>query len=977
MNKSFDVKLDELVGRLEIKTYFEKALDTPGMEMVFLTGAGGIGKTRLLEYVQVLVSKRSQEETLLVGGLVDLYHFYYHDPERLMRELAEQIPLWESAFKDYRNGLDELETARLAGKNTLAARKLDETKNAFIKGLGKISKEKKVVLLLDTGENWIYTSDLERIDEEKWLIAPAWEWLKELAGTLENALIVFSGRDAIQVLEDNARQDELSVERKELRPFEAEDTKHYVNAITRKTKIGGFASEEIDHLHNLSQGSPILLAMYLEYYRLTPGSLLPSELRKDDISFDAEIIAMYMNQRELRDILPALGRAPKGVDEELLSRLLQISISEARYRLDEFKKFAFAKPHTLQDGRERMFLHDVLYDMLEKHVFSGDLLGKEKACKHISEYYETEIETCIAKLRRIYMQAMAASRPEQVATHDLIRWNTYRYALYAERVYYEFRKNLLNGQIMFGSYMHEAVSSHMPEGVMLLRTELATFLAVSKLPRHQKEGDHQRIFLESLLRLVPVEKALAEENYSVAVEQVEVFRVQIKQMSGLSGESLAVLLAILSTWQGSLKTRGKELEDAEKELKDALQELNRYPDVPQWLIWYQDFAFGLVYKYLGLLYVGQGRYFEALNNYQEALKYSRRTNLLIEEATIRNDLGFVIGEQGEFFEALQNVQDAYLIRRDLLGLGRYIGLGINTQAIIATHEGRFQEAVEFADKAVNLFNVLGDTYGKGLASIALAEATRRLAGSPHALGQTDKVEKLQAAERYAESAEQIFATDGNYPRLLETYLEIGCVNRDLIRRQRNLPIFQKNFLYRKSLDALQNAANIAEEYHFEYRLVDSLTNIAWLTYFSNRPENEIDQAIRDAEAKFPAEYKWSTDLGNPQINPKEANSLIWSQLGKLHVLKGVVARQRWLENDNKDELFTAAESFLMGLEYSNLFGKDYSGIRRAKNDIYNELKTLNEGELTDFSHAVSEAEKKNNFTNSLLREFMQYRGIWT
>ena len=975
----FDSKASDLIGRSEIKATFEQELDQPGAKIVFLTGDGGIGKTCVLNHLGGWVKERPSEKFFLVGnGLVDLYHFYNHDSERLMKVLAEDIPLGEPALIDYRNGLDDLVTARLAGKTEQAARKLEDTKDAFIRGLSEISKDRKVVLLLDTAEKWIYSTDVGQIGEETWQVASAWKWLKVMAGTLDNALIVISGREKIEVLEKDAKQSGLEAIPKTLDPFELEDTRDYVNYITQKSNITEFAENEIEILHNWSQGLPILLAMYLEYYMYGKDSLLPSELHDGDSSFEEKIIAMYMMRGDLRDILPALGRAPKGVDEKLLAHLLPISIPEARHRLIEFRKFAFAKPHVLQGDRERMFLHDVLYEMLERQVLQGDPIGRDYAREQIDKYYDQEIKICNTELRRIFDQAMVASQPEEIDLDSLIGWSAYRHTLYAERIYYELRRDLLNGQKVFGSYMHEAVWSHAPEGVVLLQAEMANYLASKKSPEKPEPLDDQHAFLETLLQLIPVQKALSERDYSAAIaaERIESLKTRIENQPEITSESRAVLLAIMSTWQGFIKNRVKELGDAEILLLTALKSLQQIPAFPDWLEWHKDFAFGLIYKYLGFLYSGQGRYIEALRNYQEALKFSRRTDLLIEEATIRNDMGFVLGEQGDFFEALENVEDAYQIRRSVLGLGRYIGLSVNTQAIIAIREGRYREAVEYAKKSLSLFNVLGDTLGKGLASVALAEAYRRLAGSPHTLTQAERVDRLQIAERYAKSAEEIFKNDKNQSRLPGAYLEIGCASRDLIRRQRNLSDTHRNQLYRKSFSALQEAARIAEENHQEYRLVDSVTNLAWLAFFADRRDDEIDEAIIQAESKFPSDYKWSKDAGKPHVDPREANSLIWSQLGKLHILKGIVAFQRWITNEPNGNLMDAAEGFMLGLQYSSLFEKDHWGIRRAKRDIYSVLKTLNETELAQFTHAVSATEDINNVTESLMREFMRYRGIW-
>lgn len=976
MSKSFDIKLANIIGREQIIRFYDQLLGKPGVSVMFLSGKGGIGKTRLLEYLNDQALKKPREKVFVFKSPVDLYHFHYHDPERLMRFLANQVPLGEAAFENYRNSISDLESARLAGNTLQAARKLSETQKAFIEGAVELSKKRKIVLFLDTAENWVYAADPEEANKSIWAIAPAWHWLKELLIPLVDASIIVSGRERIKVLEGDARQAGLPVEDQDLGPFEFADTREYVRSIAQQNHIVELEEAEIEILHAWSQGLPILLAMYLEYYLNAPDSVLPSKFTKDDRSFEEKIISMYMTRNDLRDILPALGRAPKGVDAKLLANLLNIPMARAQDRLDDFKRFAFAKPHTLPGERERMFLHDVLYDMLEEYVLSEDPLANQKAYSAVDAYYEAENLICIDELKGILDQAMIASQPEEVNLAALTDWNTFRYTLYAERLFYELRYNFRHGQEMFGRHIHEAIGSQAPEGVILLHTEMSACLALEKFHHPAQISSQEHLFLETYLRLVPAQKALAEGNYTIAAEWIDTLKGTVQKIAALSPESQAVIDAILSTWLGFLKTSGNKIKEAEKELQKALDTLMQFPEVPAWLKWYQDYAYGLVYKYFGYLYSSQGRFSEALGMYQEALRYSRRTNLLIEEATIRNDMGFVLGEQGEFFEALENVLDAFDIRRNLLGLGRYMGLSINTQAMIAIQEGRYQEAAEFAKKSLALFNVLGDLFGKGLASIALAEANRRLAGSTHIFGRANRVRLLQTAERFAESAKEIFDADQNLPRLLEAYLEIGCANRDLIRRQEDLLPSHRDRLYRKALQSLQAAAEIAEQTNLEYRMVDSLTNIAWLAYFAERSDDEIGQAIQTALAAFPVEYNCLPALSAPSSEFSSANSLIWAQLGKVHVLKGIVALERWEKKQQGGDIGAAAEDFMLGLEYSSLFGKDYWGIRRGKRDIYKELKKLNETELVLFTQAVSQAEKKYGLSASQLKGFMLHRGIW-
>ena len=87
-----------------------------------------------------------------------------------------------------------------------------------------------------------------------------------------------------------------------------------------------------------------------------------------------------------------------------------------------------------------------------------------------------------------------------------------------------------------------------------------------------------------------------------------------------------------------------------------------------------------------------------------------------------------------------------------------------------------------------------------------------------------------------------------------------------------------------SENALLQAAETAGD-AILYRNLDALVNLGWLAYFANQ-DDLIEKRINDAMMIISDEYRFSEDAAHVMISEERASTLVWTQLGKAHILHG-------------------------------------------------------------------------------------------
>lgn len=991
--QTFSLEKGEFVGRESILQDVRSWIQDGNFHLVFFSGDYGIGKTRLLERILDL-SLRDLKYDGAPTRLIDLYHFRHHTPEGLARAIFKCFEKTDNEhyFNAFITAQRRLDAARAAGDSKAIREHLQKLLDSCVDGLKNMSAERGVLLLFDTVEQFVYPTGVR--------FAPAWHWLKGWIGELSRGLVLFAGRPQADIL---CRQLPSIIITLDF--FTPAESHAYLLATAKRWSqekgiLVSFTEEDAQRLHVLSQGRPILLAIFLELRMRDPQAFKDlSKLQTE--TFERKVIDYLLTQPELGETLKAAGRAPKGINAELLAQIRGISLWEARETLKMLESMTFAK--TFPDD-DRVFLHDDMYDLLEKYVYSDDADTAERqyAVQAIYDYYKRAIKQKDAELKDIFasLAQEADFKPSTTSSEDYtlkIRpLEIARQQLKTEFIHYRLRYQvgkegkrkayeddpILAGLKMYYRFGHEAATSSNDEILIPLQIELTNFWLILNDMNLWKSFGWLRVedkifwepFIEGFLSIHEIWLKVATGQSDL--NDIPTYKQNLSAIPNITTDQKMILDALLEIWLGTgiLFSRGAKREEFERSDQIFTQAINsiRAVDTSQRLEWFKDVVISLAYRQRAYSHRIRGALKDAIEDFKEGLRFSRFINFFHEEATLRNDFGFAQMQAGIFQSGFENMWDGLQLRYRV-AIGHRIALSYSSlaQHFIAT--GAYEEARKHAQYAIKIASAVGFRRGLGFGNLALAESTRRFAFS--AQGPSNQVEYLQQSQRSIDDAIYLLDQIGEEARIIDAKLELACLYRAQIRIETDSS--KKKILFEKSNKQFLEVAKAAEEAGIEYRLVDAMCNRVWLGNYTNDVE-EAEQAAREFEALDVLKHYWLKNGEFANEEQAQENPQLWAQIGKYYVGRGVMALKKW-EQETRDEfLRDAARYMMLGSTYSTTFAEDHRGWREGRRTIYQILSLRNPEELKEFSHYVLDTEESENIPKkpSALQLLMRDHALW-
>lgn len=994
----------ELVGRDDLVERYEKFLGrTTGQpRVIFYWAKGGMGKTRLLNKMLRLAGKTKDAQ--VAENLVDFYHVNNHTPNGLAETLYKMLRQ-SGEFKEYLQKRDELEFRLATGNiDKATSDQRAEALEAFNIGIRAITSKSPLVIALDTAEKALYG-----LFDGKLETADGWKWFCNSLPHWGNVTILLAGREESKSLLADIEKSILpeNVEVVEVVPFSESQSLQYFDKV--REVLGKEIAEKIEKLpentrklaHIYSGGLPILLALLVE--NLSADRRIPRVLTSEDANkksseeikeisenFKKELIEDLMAADRIGETVLALGRAPKGVDETLLSLLLVVPVEDARARLEEVKGLSFVKTFPLDD---RFFLHDEMYAILNQQVYSKsqDAVKKEKAEHAILTYYhDHRIQKNREAMNALFDPIEKGQTNTLSVAKKLIEINNERIVALTDLVYYRLRQNPVEGYKRFYRYTREATLSRNMLFELHLQSELASFLTEWNTQGRSEEiaeaGISQDMLDWSVL-IRSVTMAWGSMQYEKVLEAAAKIREDhadtLKKTSPGSD-------AMLSAWEAYALIFQQQFDPARTKLDYAIriiEEEIKNASISEIVKWRLNAVLGFAHRVRGYLFRVKGGMKDAIDDYRRAAALFKKVNLLIELAMTLNDMGFAMSEQGNSHDARAIVEEALRIRR-YLGPRFPIGLSYSTLAMLDNMEGHYPDAIKHATYALSIFRALDNSRGLGLAYIGLSEAQRRHSGS--LTDPEEKIRWLRDARDSAESARNIFRNLGEQYSQADALIEEGCAGRDWVKARLSAPSGRDNVrqLSQESEKALREAAKIVGN-QVLHRQIDALLDLAWLRYYTNEDEL-MEKIIKEVEEIIPGDYLLDKTTGKPQISHEAAYVRIWSEIGKLYILRGDYFFRKYFEdNENgkkeKDrkgrlksgaELERATENYCLGLQYSSIFSPAYHALDKAKNQIYGKLKNLENEELTIVTNVVEKINSEYNLNHNVMKEFLTYRALW-
>ncbi len=943
------------VGRREELDRIRRAFEAREGKVFYITGPGGIGKTRLLQ--EILDEFAREGNCTVAREPVDLYHPVNRSMEGLLEAVRVSTGLELRRYQEVKGELEKLVLEAGAAFREIEEKRR-ELARAFLEDWEKESRGRFIVVAFDTLEKLHYESDRfqELLKAEiEYPVVRSWLFREFLPGA-SRALILLAGRpretlarELREILGDRLVEITLG-------SFSEKETLEYFKAI-----IGQLAPESIERqrleklpeetlrvINLLTGGRPILISLVADYLAtadlLLPIFIKPPEEIKELESIREQVERALINQiMELPDPLRTtvyyLAWTRRGMEAELLAKLMDASKEDAEGRLQEARRLSFVKT---RPGDGRVFLHDEMYDLMDKHLLSSCTPEERKRIyMGCVDYFQGKIRSSQEKLARLYQGKKMLSKLTE-GRRELVEAK-------AALVHYSLMLNPAEGFFSYFKFAEEAYHGADIEADMLLREEILDFLSlrfagdeeeIDGLKRAEVETELATRWVKRYINLGRFNEALglADKIEDTAREQLEAFPLLQADLN------ISRAFAKIMMWQ--------EPGEVESILRNTIEKLEAFR---------KDLGYLLLAKahnYLGYLYRVQGKYKGAIESYNEAIAYQRLLKLEAQQAETLNNSAFALAEAGEPHTAMAQGQDAMKLRLKI-GLPYPIGLSYNTMALVEMRHSDYERAKNYAEEAAKLFGEIGNRRGVGLAYIALAEALTRLSAKP-ALRPEDasldrRIELLKEAENYAREALNIF--QNLYPeeeREIEALLRLGCACRDQARLLHDEGLSEES---EKKAEEAREAFRKVEERAREkmlYRAVEAIVDEAWLEYYMGKNE-EAKEKAEEAEVLIPEDYRLTEKLLEKYEEFSRTACLpFWAQLGKIQMLRGVMAFDEFEDGKDPGKLKEAVEHFARGLAYNELVSEHAHGFHLALFTAYDRLKGLNVEEIKTVYEALNE-----------------------
>ncbi len=991
--------VEPFIGRQETLESLLQRLKGPGFHLVAVSGEYGYGKTRLLDRL-LERANNPQPVAALPSVKIDLYESKHHTPGGLAQAIVDCFPRYSEYFQNYEKLRSEYEDAKVAGNVGKAQQTFWGMLDACIDGLSNLSQEHGVLLLLDTAERWVYPA----LDDSPFptAAATAWEWLRDkVCPSLKRGLVILAGRPEISKLELDAKN------RFALEPFNLQETRDYIQETCNRflTQLNltppQFSENEIQRLHHLSQGRPILLALFLELIAHGDQRISEQAFTAQPADFEPLLVKHLMESPNLGELVRAVGRAPKGVDEELLANMTGYSEEELKPELEKLKGLSFAKTF---EGNSRLFLHEEMYAILGRHVYShaADQTEARQAAQGIHAYYKHhtgKLNTAIGKLYAAYASETDEAKKKEIA-RSIEEQSSQLETLNVDFAYYRWRHvskadaaedPVDMGLRRYYRLAHEAATGNEVNLLVLLRAELINFIHDLENQEEKENRQPWLPFLKGFTHLQRVlEKAAIGKDYKSLAEQIDSEMLPaLDKIKGLSPEQKKVLSGLLTAWRGHVLMYAGEpdYEKAREHFEQVIQNLDGWTDHSN-LRWLAHAALVFAHRQRAFLFKRQGLFQKAVQSYKAALDANRGQDFNFEEAMIRNDLGDTQVLIGDFKNAILNLDDALKLRMKMKS-GARLALSFSTLSRYHNAQGGYHDALIFAERGKNLAFMVGRN--TALARIALAEAIRRHARQEMADDPEKQKAQMDAAEKLVREAIEGLQGRGEPAILVEAYLELGCICRDRVRLHGKDENKKQDQEYLKKADEdkkqdfscaeknLRKAAEMSLQRNppIPYRAADAMANRIWLGLFAADSEFTQQAAKEFEQLPFwqPFDISKKGEYLHAKKMAKSDKRPLLQFIGKYHVAMGTHAlgTDKHITEENAKEV---AWRWMLGLEYSRLFADQFRGLDAARQTIYKDLNKFNPEELRLLSQEVAEAQKIEKLKTSLLKQLMQDNSLW-
>jgi tetratricopeptide (TPR) repeat protein len=980
------------INRQEADKLFEEICAKPSGVTIYLINApAGVGKTYLARDIGVRLGSETgyeagHKDDLYWSGIIDLY-----DPDtnskRIERRWIEAFgSLTGFEFEEYKNKRDfyDLSAAKAATASDLE-KQVNEIRSAFAEGMEESIKEHYPVMAFDTIERLQTILDpaqqklgIQAIERPDILV-----WLLHQLPLLSHGYILMVGRLAPALTKElELKVDEINPERKKngLQPITLR--KLSLEYLTKSEQEDFFQHRITEHprlkhlldIHTKSllvthtKGNPLLLDIAIQ-------TLLVDTVKRGDVeealkspkgikAVEEALLSAYMNSgsSDVRnDLLIHLAIARNGLFEELLKHLDEARFPELQHELTKMEDLPFVKvreilasdPSKGQSRTQRTyFLHDEMYEICDR---VGLVLPEQvrEDSKKIVDWYDAQVEQHPKTEGRI---------PDEIK--DLL----------IESLPYRMRSDPQKAYRWFLEQSDKAIRSAERGLDMRLQGSMAQFMSGARdkdqsgdlpsnaidreilrvdAPRLQKdfEIDSTLLWLKRFSTRSQHEQALAIANKATWIENTyktdpDRYLITYAEFLLWKGQSLMYIgkseeaMTIYNQALARIKTRFsfEQLESLVKSKETLTADDSRI-----------CYVFGRLYNNLGYVYWYQGKYWLAIDEFNEALRYFKLADLVEEIANSEDNMGRVYATLGYNFQAFEQIGDGLKLRITA-GSPYREALSRNSLAIIYFRFNNATRALEEIEAALKIFERFEVERGIALAHFTRGVAYRRLTREVESW-QNPILTKDQAI-RYIEQAEndllralRIFSDSVQEPiRKIQIYNELACVFRARYLLLKSKNDHRQDEAFKRSKSCFDLAIDLADKGGFPIPGLDSLQDRAVLYTYAKQyylAKLDIDKLCK----KIPEEYQIKKEQGLSSLGDNEQRvDAYYRFMGQVEELRATIVYEeallatQSLETTKQANLLDMLEHFTLASAYFNVFSSEAFLQQQTHSHIYAKLR---------------------------------------
>ena len=745
-------------------------LDKTPHGLVFITGAGGIGKTSMLRRI---TDQYSSDENFVVD--------YFDLAEQPMTMINQAIHLVDSIgrehFPEFVRRLNELDTApgvesAPGGLEAAAVYACVREIDVYLK-----AHKKKLMRIIDTFEIALRY----RHYEGDWAAG-----INEKLKSIANTVFVLAGRD--KLAEENILEKIMpmlaasfggqNILHIPLSGFDEDEANDFFTECDKHRMI---PPEMREKLQLLTEGRPILLSLAVEWLQKSiPLPVMieknladlrqlyasPGEQKRLLEQFEFELVSKVRELQNPLDIASLyMAQIDRRMDSRLLSVLLSIDDAKAEEILQELLDLPFVKEY-IGSVPKKCTLHDEMREMVRKHAWDRlDALGTERKSltrKVIDNYYLPHIEFLKQKKLRVLGDSRTTLlQGAQAKAEDMQRW-----LLEVETLYYSSKLGEEEGFKFFDEAFYDREGSYIRDQFLLdelkrtgLNKEKISLRDADGLRRRGNTAEAQRIFSEVIKR-----KDLKDDDRILAY-----------------------------TALGAINENEPNV--AKKNFSEALKLAESTKNLH---------VQGIIHNNLGRLYRSMSRLADSINHFNQASSLFHQTGSADAEGTVRNNLAWTHRLNGDLDQA-DTLCSLSIAEHRKQGQERPLAYAYLTKSDIDREKGDLQSAERYAQLALTMFDRLEDNEGKAQTYRALANVSRHLL-------------QFDQAIHYLNSGIQLAENRGSFPLQASLQQSYGRTCRHYASRLRGeMKGMNADHtatiadLYKRALEALEKSIDLADK----------------------------------------------------------------------------------------------------------------------------------------------------------------------